>query len=198
MRVSVAFGHRSGAHGAVRPPRALAAVWSVVLVAALAALVPPAAAHAQSRDTEAGRRAILERTVAAIRADHPDVATTTAAALREALPTGDFIVVDVRTDGERAVSTLPGAITAKDFESRLEELTAEGRAVVAYCTVGARSSSYARRMAERGVEVLNLEGGVLAWTHAGGDFVGSAGPTRRVHVAGRRWNLAADGYETVW
>lgn len=195
MRASVAFGRRSGAHGTVRAPRPLAAIWSVALVAAL---VPPSAGHAQSRDTEAGRRAILERTVAAIRADHPDVATTTAAALREALPTGGFIVVDVRTDKERAVSTLPGAITAKDFESRLEELVAEGRAVVAYCTVGARSSSYARKMAERGVNVLNLEGGVLAWTHAGGDFVGAAGPTRRVHVAGRRWNLAADGYETVW
>lgn len=195
MRGSVARGRRSGGPGAVRAPRVRAAIWSVALVAALS---PSAATHAQSRDTEAGRRAILERTVAAIRADHPDVATTTAAALREALPTGDFIVVDVRTDGERAVSTLPGAITAKDFESRLEELVAEGRAVVAYCTVGARSSSYARKMAERGVNVLNLEGGVLAWTHAGGDFVGAAGPTRRVHVAGRRWNLAADGYETVW
>ena len=167
-------------------------------IALAAALLAPTATHAQSRDTEAGRRAILERTVAAIKSDHPDVATITAAALREALPTGNFVLVDVRTDKEREVSTLPGAITAKDFESRLEELVAEGRTVVAYCTIGARSSSYARAMGKRGVKVLNLEGSVLAWTHAGGDFVSESGPTRRVHVYGRRWNLAADGYETVW
>ena len=181
-----------------RCPGTLRTLAATCRVALLAALLVPAAIHAQSRDTEAGRRAILERTVAGIRADHPDVATIAAAALREALPTGNFVLVDVRTDKEREVSTLPGAITAKDFESRLEELVAEGRTVVAYCTIGARSSSYARKMGRRGVKVLNLEGSVLAWTHAGGDFVSKTGPTRRVHVYGRRWNLAADGYETVW
>ena len=184
-----------------RPPgvsRATMALPTTCRIALAAVLLVPAATHAQSRDTEAGRRAILQRSVAAIKADHPDVATITAAALREALPTGNFVLVDVRTDKEREVSTLPGAITARDFESRLEELVAEGRTVVAYCTIGARSSSYARAMGKRGVEVLNLEGSVLAWTHAGGDFVSKSGPTRRVHVYGRRWNLAADGYETVW
>ena len=37
----------------------------------VAALLLPATAHAQDRDTEAGRRAIVERSVAAIKADHP-------------------------------------------------------------------------------------------------------------------------------
>ncbi|MDE2877099.1 MAG: rhodanese-like domain-containing protein [Gemmatimonadota bacterium] len=164
----------------------------------LAALLLPAAAYAQDRDTEAGRRAIVERIAAEIRAEHPDVATITAAALKEKLPAGNFVLVDVRTDKERAVSTLPGAITAKHFEARLDELVAEGRTVVAYCTIGARSSYYARKMGKRGVRVLNLEGSVLAWTHAGGEFVSKAGPVRRVHVYGRGWNLAADGYEAVW
>lgn len=198
MRVSTPVSRGPSAHnppGASLPVCALAASFRVAL---LATLFLPAAAFAQDRDTEAGRRAIMERMVAAIRADHPDVATITAPALREALPTGNFVLVDVRTDKERAVSTLPGAITEKDFESRLEELVAEGRTVVAYCTIGARSSSWARDMGKRGVRVLNLEGSVLAWTHAGGDFVNDAGTTRRVHVYGRRWNLAADGYEVVW
>lgn len=162
------------------------------------ALLLPATAHAQDRGTEAGRRAIVERAAAAIKADHPDVGTITAAALMESLPTGSFVLVDVRTDKERAVSTLPGAITARDFEKRLDEIAAEGRTVVAYCTIGARSSSYAARMGKRGVRVLNLEGSILAWTHAGGEFMSDSGPTRRVHVYGRSWNLAADGYETVW
>lgn len=167
-------------------------------VALAAALLLPAAVLAQDRKTEAGRRALVERMAAEIRADHPDVATITAAALKDSLADGNFILVDVRTDKERAVSTLPGAIAAKDFEARMEELLAEGRTVVAYCTIGARSSSYARRMGKRGIRMLNLEGSVLAWTHAGGEFVIGSAPTRRVHVYGRSWNLAADGYETVW
>lgn len=97
----------------------------------LAALLLPAVAYAQDRDTEAGRRAIVERIAAEIRAEHPDVATITAAALKEKLPAGNFVLVDVRTDKERAVSTLPGAITAKDFEARLDELVAEGRSAIA-------------------------------------------------------------------
>ena len=158
----------------------------------------PFAASAQDRDSEAGRRLALERMVAEIRADYPDVATISAAALKEALPSGDFVLVDVRTKNERGVSTLPGAISEDDFRKRLAELAVAGRTVVAYCTIGARSSAYARRMGKRGVEVLNLEGSVLAWTHAGGEFTTASGTTRRVHVYGRRWNVAADGYETVW
>jgi sodium/bile acid cotransporter 7 len=53
-------------------------------------------------------------------------------------------------------------------------------------------------MGRRGVDVLNLEGSVLAWTHAGGPLVRDGVSTKRLHVYGRRWNLAADGYETVW
>ena len=178
-------------------PRLASRRWSTWTVLAAACLMP-FTANAQSRDSEAGRRAVVERTVEAIKADYPDVATISATALREVLPSGDFVLVDVRTDKERAVSTLPGAIGAKDFETRLEELAVAGKTVVAYCTIGARSSAYARKMGKRGVDVLNLEGSVLAWTHAGGEFMGDSGPTTRVHVFGRRWNLAADGYETIW
>ena len=158
--------------------------------------VPPAQATAQSRDSEAARRLVVQRMVEDIRADYPDVATISAAALlREGAREG-FVLVDVRTDRERAVSTLPGAISASAFEARIREFA--GRTVVAYCTIGARSSAYAREMGERGVEILNLEGSALAWTHVGGALVSGDAATTRLHVYGRRWNLAADGYETVW
>ncbi len=164
--------------------------------ATLAGLFTPVPTDAQSRDAEAGRRIVLEQMVQEIREDYPDVATISAAALRDALSTEDFVLVDVRTDRERRVSTLPGAITGEEFESRLEELA--GRAVVAYCTIGRRSSDYVRKMGKRGVEVLNLQGSILAWTHMGGRLVNAGIPTDRLHVYGRRWNLAADGYETIW
>lgn len=175
---------------------ALRAVMAPAVALALALLFPLGPVAAQSRDTEAGRRQIMERMIEEIREDHPDVATISAAEFREALPGGDFVLVDVRTERERRVSTLPGAIPASEFERRLAELA--NRTVVVYCTIGHRSSSYAREMGRRGVDVLNLEGSVLAWTHAGGPLVHEGMPTKRLHVYGRRWNLAADGYETVW
>ncbi len=165
-------------------------------MAAVLSAFPATAASAQSPGTEAERRATLERMIRDIREDYPDVPTITAAALHESLGSGRIVLVDVRTDRERIVSTLPGAISADEFESRLEELA--GRTVVAYCTVGVRSSNYVREMARRGVDVLNLEGSVLAWTHIGGPLVLNGVATDRLHVYGRRWNLAADGYRTTW
>ena len=151
------------------------------LLAAAVSTVAAAPAAAQAPGSEAARRAALERMIEDIREDYPDVPTITAPVL---------------TDRERSVSTLPGAISAYEFESRLGELA--GRTVVAYCTVGVRSSNYVREMSRRGVEVLNLEGSVLAWTHIGGELVLDGVATDRVHVYGRRWNLAADGYRAIW
>ena len=89
------------------PPRTRRrrAVWRPSACALVAAsFLFPVAACAQSRDSEAGRRLELERRVAEIKAEHPDVATITAAALKEALPAGNFVLVEVRTEKERAVS----------------------------------------------------------------------------------------------
>jgi len=173
--------------------------WHWVALLALAACFPPGTSvHAQSRATEADRYAAVLRFVEELKADYPEVPTISAESLRGALPSGDIVLVDVRSDRERAVSTLPGAITAEEFEDRLDEFGRSGRTLVAYCTIGARSSAYTRRMRARGVDMMNLEGSVLAWTHAGGMLSSEGMPTRRLHVYGRRWNLAADGYVTVW
>ncbi len=192
----MAAATKTGAGGRALIARVAIPAWAV----AWGALFAPACA--QTADDEARRRDRIEALVGELRADYPDVKTIAAAALMGALASepaakDGFVLVDVRTDREREVSTLPGAISRDLFESRIAEFA--GRTVVAYCTIGARSSSYARRMAGRGVEVLNLEGSVLAWTHLGGEFEDADGAaTRRVHVSGRRWNLVARGYEAVW
>ncbi len=142
------------------------------------------------------KRVKLDGMISQVSRRFPDVETISAVALRERLPAHDTVLVDVRTPAERAVSTLPGAIAPEEFEARLDEL--DDCTVVAYCTVGARSSAYARRMGRRGVAVLNLEGSLLAWTHAGGELANGSSPTRRLHVFGPKWNLAADDYEGVW
>ncbi|MCY4573093.1 MAG: rhodanese-like domain-containing protein [Gemmatimonadetes bacterium] len=177
---------RGGAAGLCRTGMVAVVLWAI----------PATPATAQAPGTEAARRATLERMIRDIREDYPDVPTITPSGLRESLAAGGIVLVDVRTERERNVSTLPGAISADEFESRLEDLA--GRTVVAYCTIGVRSSGYVREMRRRGVEVLNLEGSVLAWTHIGGQLVLDGVATDRLHVYGRRWNLAADGYRTTW
>ncbi len=106
------------------------------------------------------------------------------------------VLVDVRSPEERAVSMIPGAITREEFEDRQDEF--EGRVVVAYCTIGYRSGLFAEVLDHYGWDARNLEGSILAWTHADRDLVRDGEPVRRVHVHGSLWDLAATGYETVW
>ncbi len=139
----------------------------------------------------------LEEKVESTREAFPDVPTVDAGEVARRIDDGSAVLVDVREPHERAVSTLPGAISSDEFEKRSAEFT--GRQVVTYCTVGYRSSKYARALMRKGWDVSNFEGSILAWTHAGGTLVDSEGEeTRRVHVFGPDWNLAADGYEPVW
>jgi sodium/bile acid cotransporter 7 len=123
----------------------------------------------------------------------PEVSAAELAGLQASRP---ILLVDVRNPEERAVSIIPGAITAEELEERWNE--ALTRPVVTYCTIGHRSGIAARKLRERGVDAYNLAGAILAWTHHGGELVDAEGPTRRVHVGGPKWALQADGYEPVW
>jgi rhodanese-related sulfurtransferase len=120
----------------------------------------------------------------------------TAAALRELEGKRPVVLVDVRAVRERQVSTLPGARTPAQLEGHGGALG--DSLVVAYCTIGLRSGRYARRLLNRGLQVHNLRGSILAWTHAGGELEAAGAPTRRVHVGSARWALQAEGYEAVW
>jgi sodium/bile acid cotransporter 7 len=154
-------------------------------------------ACAQAPAGDAARRERIEQLAAEYRQEFPEVPVISVEALQAELGEGDLVIVDAREPAERAVSTLPGAISAPELELRAEELA--GRRVVTYCTIGYRSSLYARQLRAQGWDARNLEGSILAWTHAGGELHDSRGlPTRRVHVYDDRWNLAADGYEPVW
>ncbi len=124
-------------------------------------------------------------------ADVPDITVDELLALGD-----DVVVVDVREERERRVSMIPGALAKEVFEGNAEAYG--GRRVVAYCTVGYRSGRYTAELRRRGWDALNLEGSLLAWTHAAQPLVDEDGETRRLHVYGKEWDLAAEGYETVW
>ena len=129
--------------------------------------------------------------------EFPQVKAITVAQLQQLQRQGTkLVLVDVRSLEEIAVSRIPGAITPREFERHLPQY--QDTKVVAYCTIGYRSGLYAQKLKQQGVEIFNLEGSLLAWSHAGGKLVNASGMTHQVHVFGRQWQLTPDNYEAVW
>lgn len=146
--------------------------------------------------TDEARFDRLEEMVADVESRFPEVPQVSVDEVQRLLAKDSILLVDVRSDEERAVSTLPGAISAKEYEANPGRYA--GVAVVAYCTVGARSSRFASTMQARGFDVRNLSGSILAWTHDGGELDHEGEPTTDVHVYGESWNLAPARYHAVW
>lgn len=145
----------------------------------------------------AGRKDTVAALYAAARKDFPDAPEITAAAAVDLWRQGRLLPVDVRTPAERAVSTLPGAVTGEAYLA--DPSIAADKQAVLFCTIGYRSGVQAAALAKRGLPVANLAGGILGWLHAGGTLVDARGqPTTRVHVYGRAWDLAPPGYTGVW
>jgi rhodanese-related sulfurtransferase len=147
--------------------------------------------------TDAQKRARLEALYQGYRQSFPGVESITVEELLE-LQRGSrpVVLVDVREPEEMEVSMIPGAIDAETFEREAEAY--RGAVVVPYCTAGYRSGLYTQELQKAGWEALNLEGSILAWTLAGLPLQDAEGPTDRVHVYGRTWDLAADDFTTIW
>ncbi len=97
---------------------------------------------------------------------------------------------------EMEVSMIPGAIEAATFKREAQQY--RDAVVVPYCTAGYRSGFFTQELQEAGWDVRNLEGSILAWTLAGLPLENAEGPTRKVHVYGRTWDLAAGDFSAVW
>eukprot|EP00243_Klebsormidium_subtile_P007599 TRINITY_DN338_c0_g1_i1.p1 TRINITY_DN338_c0_g1~~TRINITY_DN338_c0_g1_i1.p1 ORF type:complete len:164 (-),score=24.93 TRINITY_DN338_c0_g1_i1:292-783(-) len=97
------------------------------------------------------------------------------------------LFVDARSDGERAISRIPGAVTKEEFLQNGEKLAAGKDLVVTHCALGARGGNLAKQIKDTHPElkVKNLEGALLAWAHAGGPLVDASGaPTKSFHPGG--------------
>jgi hydroxyacylglutathione hydrolase len=89
--------------------------------------------------------------------------------LHRRLEAGDVHLVDVRQPAEWAAGHAAGAafITGGELPSRLDEVP-DGKPVAVVCGSGYRSSVSASLIArQRGLEVLNVLGGMTAWNAAG-------------------------------
>ena len=75
-----------------------------------------------------------------------------------------WTLVDVRTEGEFARGTIPGAVNipVDDLRGRMDELA--DQKVLAFCRVGQRGHVAVSLLENLGVEAANLDGGYLTWS----------------------------------
>ncbi len=106
-----------------------------------------------------------------------------------------FVLVDVRELRETNVSTLPGAITKAVYEKEIEKY--RGHTVIAYCTIGYRSSEYVQELVKDNIKAFNLKESLLGWAHRGLSFTSKGSETKKAHIYEEAWNFLPKGYEGV-
>jgi rhodanese-related sulfurtransferase len=105
------------------------------------------------------------------------------------------VLLDVRTPDEYAVSHLAGAIR---IDPDTEDYTAladlpPGTPIVAYCSVGYRSSALADRLLRAGFSnVNNLEGSIFTWANESRPVYRDSVEVRQVHPYNRLWGTLLD------
>jgi sodium/bile acid cotransporter 7 len=164
----------------------------------LAAGLMFASGMAKSADqlSDKEKAAIVYRMYAEYKKDFPAVSDITPQEAVALLERDQVVFIDTRKPAEMKVSMLPGAVTEKEFVAQPAKY--RDKTPVAYCTISYRSGVFAREMAQQGIPIYNLKGGILAWTLEGGRVVDPSGkPTRRLHVYGDEWDYAPDGYAAV-
>ncbi len=162
----------------------------------LAILLIPCALAPARAESDAERRAQVEALYAGYRKDFPEVVDIEPREAMRLAAEGKALFVDIREEREQRVSMLPGAITEQELLKNLDAYA--GKTLIGYCTISYRSGKLAQRLKSRGITLLNLHGGLLAWVHEGGKVYDAAGETRRIHVYGRKWNLGPQAFTPVW
>jgi rhodanese-related sulfurtransferase len=91
-----------------------------------------------------------------------------AAGAADLIEAGSVAVIDVRQPFEWTRGHIPGAthIPLAQLSKRLDEIPRDAT-IVTVCASGHRSALAARTLTRHGHDVLNLRGGMSAWTRAG-------------------------------
>jgi rhodanese-related sulfurtransferase len=135
-----------------------------------------------------------EKTKSWVRSEFPDVEHVSVEELSRSLTTESNrktpILLDVRTEKEYAVSHLPGAIRV-DPDADLPEFvkTLDHEApVVAYCSVGYRSSRLVEKLQREGfTNAKNLEGSIFEWANKGYPVERDGALVKEVHPYDAEW-----------
>ena len=81
---------------------------------------------------------------------------------------GDAVLLDVRSAGERKAAHIAGSlhIPVDELGARASSLP-KNKTIICQCASGMRSASAAKQLAAAGYKTLNLSGGIGAWQGAG-------------------------------
>ncbi len=126
-----------------------------------------------------------------------------AAELKKIIDDTDLVLIDIRQPKEQVISMLPHALSTFQFAQQFRKGIPSAKRIVVYCTIGFRSGKYAETLARQGIKSENLEGGILAWSFAGGELFtrnseGAMVATNRIHTYSKEWNLVHPDYVGVW
>ncbi len=146
--------------------------------------------------TDAAKKRKIDEMYEGYKQHFPKVKDFSAEQTLQLMDRKKVILVDIRKPKEQAVSMIIGAITETEF--RRNPSAYRDYIVIAYCTIGSRSGKLARKLKKKGISMFNMRGGILAWLHAGGIVHKDGKPVNRVHVYGRKWNLAPLAMKSVW
>ena len=133
-----------------------------------------------------------------IHSDFPGVTQITPEELEVKLKGSDVLkplLLDVREPEEYAVSHLPNAIRVQPGSDASEVLASipKDASIVAYCSVGYRSSQLAKRLMEEGfVNVVNLEGSIFEWANNGYSVERNGNVVEQVHPYNAEWGELLD------
>ena len=83
----------------------------------------------------------------------------------------NVVILDVRKADEYAAGHISGAVLIDQFKSDFVEQAKEklpkDKTIAVYCRSGRRSANAAALLADEGYRMVNLKGGILAWTKEG-------------------------------
>ncbi len=147
---------------------------------------------------------LLNSNYAQISSKFQNLPVISAMSLKNLYGDSSLVLIDVREDIEQKVSMLPQALTVDQFAQKFKTpLSVLKKIFVVYSTIGYRSGIYGQRLLPFKINVRNLEGGILAWTHVNGPLVKKGLdntwiPVNDVHVFREDLNFVHPDYIPKW
>jgi rhodanese-related sulfurtransferase len=94
----------------------------------------------------------------------------------------DAFVLDVREDYEWTAGHIDGAkhVPMMELPQQVQHELQPDQQVVVVCRVGSRSAQVTAWLVRNGFDAVNLDGGLVAWEHAGRGLVSEDGSPPRV------------------
>ena len=109
---------------------------------------------------------------------------------------GKIVFVDVRSNEERSVSSLPDAISLNDFQKHQTKGT--DVIYVFYCDLGHRSAALVQKYQKQNISVGLLSGGIQNWVHHKGQVFNEHKAVKKIHIYAPKWDLLPADYEKVF